>query len=236
MNTTSHMVTLANGKQVPWDEFSTWSIFKQNGSIKPTFGSTPQPWTKARSQKASKLHIESFKTGRKLTRNFGSSNPSSKAVMTPCGEFPSRKAAALHYWVSPKKMYEWIKSTEYVDFYYIENTNSNHVSKCTGMKSVKTPEGLFNSIQSAANFYEVTPLTIKKWIKNKASAGFAFCESCEANGKLAGSKEVMTPRGKFPSLISASKEYGVNPNTITRWIRTCKSGFFLTVDQRDLLI
>lgn len=35
MNTTSHMVSLANGKQVPWNEFSNWTSKKQNNAMNP---------------------------------------------------------------------------------------------------------------------------------------------------------------------------------------------------------
>ena len=33
MDATTHMVTLANGRQIDWNEFSNWSSKKQNNSI-----------------------------------------------------------------------------------------------------------------------------------------------------------------------------------------------------------
>ena len=35
MDTTMHMVTLANGNQVSWDEFSNWTPKKQNNAMNP---------------------------------------------------------------------------------------------------------------------------------------------------------------------------------------------------------
>ncbi len=218
MEATNHTVTLANGKQVPWEEFSTWSIYKQNGSLNPTFGSKPQAWSKDRNLRMSKLQKESFKNGRTLTRNFGSQNPSSKPVMTPEGEFPSRRAAAAHFGVRSRVMYNWIRVKKPDDFFYVSEKILAPQHIHIGMRSVQTPDGTFESIQAAAIFYEVTPFTIKSWIKHKSDAGFSYFESGKRNGFLPGSKSVMTPSGIFPSLISAARHYDVQSSTIKRWV------------------
>ena len=84
MDTTMHMVTLANGNQVSWDEFSTWSIFKQNGSLFPAVkpGTVKGKYLVTREwdinhSKAFSLAIKkSYSKTRKITRNLGSTNGS----------------------------------------------------------------------------------------------------------------------------------------------------------------
>lgn len=228
MQTTTHMVTLANGKQVPWDEFSTWSVFKQNGSLFPACPpgkiKSIKKWKLENSQAKSLAHKESFLKIRKITRNYGSTNGSAKAVMTPNGKFPSRITAAQHYGVSSRRMYEWIKSELTPNFYYLETVSTP--KKNLGNKAVTTPTGAFDSIEAAARNYNVTPKTIRNWIHNKPDSGFHYDNDSLANNLIPGAKPLMTSAGRFPSLKAASDHFNVQEATIKKWILKNKAGFY----------
>lgn len=227
MDKTLHMVTLANGKQVSWEEFSTWSIFKQNGSLfpprSPDVAISLKDWCLENSQLKSIAHKESFFKIRKITRNYGSKNGSSKAVMTPDGQFPSRKSAANHFRVSSRKMYDWIKSNLKPDFYYLENECAQ---KHIGNKPVTTPAGAFASIAAAARHYSVTPKTIKDWIHNKPESGFSFDNDSISKFLIPRAKPLMTSAGRFPSLKTASDHFDVQEATIKKWIIKGKPDFY----------
>lgn len=232
MDTTMHMVTLANGKQVSWDEFSTWSIFKQTGSLNPAVKpgtkkgnrEVYKKWDLERSLAFSLAIKDSYSKARNLTRNYGSTNGSSKAVVTPMGQFPSRVSAAKHYGVRTRKMYDWIQSENHPDFYYLDNSNV-HPQK-SGCKSVTTPDGNFLSIEAAARHYKVTPHTIKNWIKNKPESCFRYDTNSPNNNLNPCAKPLMTSAGKFPSLKMASDHFGVQEATIKKWIKKSRPAFY----------
>ena len=232
MDTTMHMVTLANGNQVSWDEFSTWSIFKQNGSLFPAVKPgtvkgkylVTREWDINQSKAFSLAIKKSYSKTRKITRNLGSTNGSAKAVVTPAGQFPSRRSAAEHYCVSSRKMYEWIKSDQFQDFYYLEKNDVS--SSQLGNKAVATPAGTFESIGAAARHYSVTSKTIKVWILNKPESGFRYDKQSLTNNLIPGAKPLMTSAGKFPSLKTASDHFDVQEATIKKWILKNKLGFY----------
>lgn len=218
MKTQTKMVTLANGTQVTWDDFVTWSIFKQNGSLFPTNKfKSHVPWDLKRSKIHSEIHSSTFQLGRTKTRNFGSNNASSRRVSTPDGVFPSRKAAAVFYGVSTKKLYQWITKDNPLEFYYLDSPQRKKLHQ-----AVSTPDGNFDSLQAAADFYKVTPKTIKDWIKrpaNQESKQFQYIDSPRIMVPP-GSKPVMSlDDGYFPSLKAAAIFYGVKQAAIKLWIR-----------------
>jgi hypothetical protein len=232
MDMPTHSVTLANGKKVPWDEFSTWSIFKQTGSLFPAVKNgtikgkrkVSREWNLERSLSTSLALKTSFSKIRKITRNFGSTNGSSKAVVTPMGEFPSRVSAAKHYGVRSRKMYDWIQSENYPDFYYREHSNA--LPQTLGSKSVITPDGNFSSLEAAARHYKVTTRTIKNWIKNKPESCIRYATDSPNNNLNPSAKPLMTSAGQFSSLKMASDHFGVQEATIKKWITKSRPNFY----------
>jgi len=224
MDTTTHTVTLRNGKQVLWDEFATWSSARQNSNLnlKEAFNERKhKPWNLSMSLLSSSLTKASF---RNATRNFGASNGSSKVVMTPKGKFPSRISAAKHYGVSSREMYDWIRSDLKPDFYYLESFNSP--PRKLGSKSVSTPAGNFESLAAAARNYQVSAATINNWIKNRPDSGFRYDTYSPNNGAIPGAKPLMTSAGKFMSLKLASNHFGVQVATIRKWITKGQPDFY----------
>ena len=225
MNTTSHMVTLANGKQVPWDEFSTWSSHKQRNNLKSP--ADYKDWSSlhyyislANSQRKS---IESGK--KKITRNCGAASGMARAVITPRGDFPSVRAAALSYGVDINTIRNWIKNTKKDHFKFKFPLTEAQTRAISGIpKAISTPDGIFPSIKSAAAHYGVGLQVIKTWIRSKRFGNFSYAE-LSGTRTTSSARPVITPDGRFVSLRSAADHYSVQAGTIYKWIKKGKLGF-----------
>jgi transposase len=225
MNKISHMVNLANGKQVPWDEFSNWSSHKQRSNLKSP--ADYKDWSSlhyyislANSQR------KSIESGRKKSaRNSGISNGQSRAVITPFGEFQSIRAAARHYGVDISTLGNWIKNTKKDHFQYKFPLTEAQTRSIAGIpKAIHTPDGIFSTIQSAADHYGVGRQVIQTWIRSKRFGNFSYAESSEKI-TTSSARSVNTPDGRFISLRSAADHYGVQTGTICKWIEKGKLGF-----------
>ena len=94
--------------------------------------------------------------------------------------------------------------------------------------AVKTPAGEFETLKSAAAHYKVDAATLKSWIKHQPNA-FSYLNplSPEQLRKLRpGKRAVITPAGKFDTVNSAARHYGVSSRTINTWIRTMRKEEF----------
>ena len=94
--------------------------------------------------------------------------------------------------------------------------------------AVKTPAGEFETLKSAAAHYKVDAATLKSWIKHQPNA-FSYLNplSPEQLRKLRpGKRAVITPAGKFDTVNSAARHYGVSSRTINTWIRTMRKDEF----------
>ena len=99
-------VTLSNGKKVDWDEFSTWSAYKQIRNINPSNKGTKY-------SEESKMKIRQARQNELLNgagQFFkGGRNPNARKVSTPNGVFETLKEAGIFYKVGGAKVREWIK-------------------------------------------------------------------------------------------------------------------------------
>ncbi len=225
MDTTMEMVTLANGKQVSWEEFSTWSSHKQRNNLKSpadykNWSSVDYYIQLANSQRKS---LASGK--KKITRNCGAASGKARAVITPRGEFPTVRAAALNYGVNISTIGNWIKNTKKDHFKYKFPLTELTTRTIAGIpKSVSTPEGHFRSIQAAADHYGVGRQVIQTWIRNKRFGDFAYTGSTQ-HITTSSARSVNTPDGFFISIRAAANHYGVQTGTICNWIKKGKVGF-----------
>ena len=185
METTSHTVTLANGKHVPWDEFCSWSAYKQrsispfknvgsnNGSSRPVMtpdGKFDSVRDACRFYGVTRMFLTYRLTSPKYADFYYLEfcvNPSHelnngpKAVNTPLGRFNSIKSAADQYGVSEAVMKNWIKNTNNKSFSFnIENPGTPSSSK-----RVRAPAGDFPSVAAAARFYSVSNCVITNGAK-----------------------------------------------------------------------
>jgi len=225
MDTTLHMVTLANGKQVSWEEFSTWSSHKQRNNLKSpadykNWSSLDYYIQLANSQRKS---ISSGK--KKITRNCGAASGMARAVITPHGEFPSVRAAALSYGVNISTIGNWIKNTKKDLFKYKFVLTEVTARAISGIpKAIDTPEGLFPSIQAAADHYGVGRQVIQTWIRSKRFGDFSYADSTQ-HKTTSSARPVNTPDGYFISIRAAANHYDVQTGTIFNWIKKGKVGF-----------
>jgi hypothetical protein len=176
MNKNNATVTLANGRQVIWDEFSMWTAHKQRMGLDPH--AKKMSWGVSHSETMRQIVKESYENGtRKTNWNYGSKNGMSKAVMTPEGEFSSLKEAINHYKVSAEKMRTWIYKTRSTEFYLLSRTTgSDRGILSSRAKAVMTPDGKFDSINATARHYGVGCRTIKTWIRSMRKDEFSYSE------------------------------------------------------------
>lgn len=228
MNTTSHMVSLANGKQVPWNEFSNWTSKKQNNAMNPPAKGNRMSLEKC--IEISKNQRSFYSNGDPRPRRTGKANMSSKSVMTPNGEFESINAVASHYAVSREEVCKWIKKTKPTEFYFsIPTENTTQISK--QRRAVLTPQGRFPTMSAAAAHFGVDYQTVKAWINGKGryAGEFRYCESNGTDIKCSNTKKVMTPLGSFDSLKTASAILGVEAYKLSRWVKRKKDGNYYLI-------
>lgn len=104
-------------------------------------------------------------------------------------------------------------------------------------RKVLTPKGVCQTITEAAKLYSVDGGTIRNWI-NRGKTGFYFLTPAKLGyssnakvGRVSGeanpsSRAVLSPRGRFPTLISAARAFGVGGGTMREWIKKSKSDQF----------
>jgi len=167
------MVTLANGRQVSWDEFSRWGAHQQRMGLNPHAKNIN--WGISHSEKMRHIVKASYENGtRKSNWNFGAKNGQSKAITTPAGEFPSIKATIFHYKITSVQLKKWMNDNP-SKFFYSNTKNSNDPKKSIHKKRpVNTPDGIFPSIKSAARHFNVGERTIKTWIRSLRPDEFEF--------------------------------------------------------------
>ena len=232
MNTTTNMITLANGKQVLWDDFSAWSPRRQRNALKPRPDYKNQSCIEFSISRANSQR-KSIEAGTKsITRNCGCKNGQSRAVLTPDGEFPTIRATARHYGVGIGVIDKWIKHSKKDQFKFKIPLTEAKVRGIAGIpKAVLTPKGLFRSIQSAADHYGVGRRVIHNWINTKRFGNFSYAERSEQT-TTSSAKPVTTPAGFFISQKMAANHYGVNPRTIGQWVKEGKLGFESFTDSK----
>jgi len=166
-------ITLFNGSEVYWNEFSVWSSHRQRMNLTPT--SEDISYGPDHCYKMRKIVTLSYLEGtRKTNWNYGAKNGQAKAVMTPDGDFPTLSAACLHYKASGDKFRKWMRNMP-KDFFFVtpDDVDANKV-KGRRLKAVSTPDGIFPSINSAARHFNVGARTIKTWVRKMRADEFKY--------------------------------------------------------------
>ena len=112
------MVTLANGDQVPWSVFRTWSVMKQTNNLRPSHMTKHSAETRAKIGATNKGKLlgktRPLEVGAKISQSLQGKSHGSQAIMTPAGVFPSVRfwARATHYpegncYRRLRKMMQW---------------------------------------------------------------------------------------------------------------------------------
>lgn len=166
-------VNLANGTQVPFEEFEKWSAHKQRMHIDHPIRQVK--WDLSHSEKMSSIVKAQFATGsRPKPGNYGAANGQARAVITPQGEYATLKEAATAYQIQVNVLRKWMKARP-EEFRFAKELSQNERQKLfPGKRSVITPAGLFESINSAARYYAVSPRTMKTWIRTMRKEEFKY--------------------------------------------------------------
>lgn len=157
------MVNLANGRQVSWEEFSTWNGSRQTMALKGK--RLPEEFGKKRSQIMNRGYAQGTIDKTRFQRR----------VMTPLGEFASIKLASEAYGVHGQTIHWWIERSQKPGFHFLDpmqtkTTKNLNVPRQSGMKSAKplmTPDGQFPTMRAAAEHYGVIKDSIRNWLKKK---------------------------------------------------------------------
>lgn len=168
-------VTVANGTKVPFEEFEKWSQHKQ-------WMHTDHPirkinWGLTHSDRMSQIVKAQYQAGTRINSwNYGKRNAQSIAVMTPVGEFETLKGATTFYRIDFATLKEWI-ATKPNEFYYKNPLSAEEIRKLRpGKRAVITPAGKFETINSAARHFSVSPRTMKTWIRTMRREEFKYAQ------------------------------------------------------------
>ena len=176
MKRESFNVTLANGTQVPFEEFEKWSAHKQRMHTDHPIRQVK--WGLDHSQKMSGIVKAQYAAGeRPKPGHMGAKNGQARAVVTPKGEFPTIKDAARAYEIDVVCLREWMKLKP-EDFRFARQLSDEEWRKLhPGRRAVMTPAGKFETINSAARHYSVSSRTLKTWIRTMRKDEFKYCDS-----------------------------------------------------------
>jgi hypothetical protein len=96
------------------------------------------------------------------------------AVMTPAGEFETLKGATAFYKIDLATLKKWIETIPN-EFYYKNPLSVEEIRKLRpGKRAVITPAGKFETINSAARHFSVSPRTMKTWIRTMRKEEFKY--------------------------------------------------------------
>jgi len=168
-------VTLANGTKVPFDEFEKWSDHRQRMyTIHPIRN---VQWGVEHSEKMRKIVKGQYASGsRPKPGHLGTMNGQSLGVITPKGTFETLKAAAKAFKVEGSVIHSWVKDRP-TEFRYLNPiSDEERMRLCPGKRAVKTPDGVFETINSAARYYGVGARTIKTWIRTMRKDEFSYAQ------------------------------------------------------------
>lgn len=166
-------VTLANGTKVPFEEFEKWSHHKQRMYTDHPFRKIK--WGLEHSKKMSSIVKAQYLSGeRPKPGHYGAANGQARSVITPLGHYPTFKAAAKAHSMTTESLRELIelRSAEY--FFSDGLTEEERRRLRPGKRAVITPAGKFESINSAARYYTVSPRTMKTWIRSMRKDEFKY--------------------------------------------------------------
>jgi len=95
-------------------------------------------------------------------------------------------------------------------------------------KAVITPAGEFSSFQEASDYYEISRIKLKQWMKERPNEFYwanTREDAAEVNLRKKG-VAVNTPEGQFSSIKAAARHFNVGERTIKTWIRGMRADEF----------
>ena len=203
------LITLSSGKKVSLDEFVTWSAQKQGANLMP---------------------VETRNRLRNIIRS------SQRPVITPKGEFPSIRAAAIGLQTTTTKFLRLIFNFDIVGYKFVielEKDKAKYFSNDDNknIRKVITPIGVFPTLKDAAKALGTDGETVRRLIYDTTNIGFRFANAKERDvhkyydGNLRrkrnsnkSARPVITPKGEFPSLREAAKAFNIGDDVLRRYV------------------
>jgi len=203
------LVRLNNGKTVPLEEFVKWSAQKQGAQL---------------------MSVETRNRLRNIARS------SHRPVITPKGEFPSIRAAAIGNQTTTTKLLRLIFNLDIAEYKFVaelEKDRAKYFSKDDNknIRKVITPLGVFPTVKDAAKALGTDGGTLRRLIYDTTNVGFSFATTKERDvskyydgnvrRKIISNKSarpVITPKGEFPSLREAAKAFNIGDDVLRRYV------------------
>ena len=208
------MVTLANGGQVSWEEFSKWSLIKQRANLENIRGNF------SGSESEISRSIQRRKKANSEGKNWalsGGRQSYARKVGTPKGICQTITEAAKLYSVDGGTMRSWINGGK-LGFNFLTPAKERSPSKSiTGgvagdanprSRAVFTPKGRFPTLTGAAKAFGVSKDVMSGWIRKSKTDQFRF--EHDGNSHAIQKKVIITPAGSFKSLREAGNHFGIS--------------------------
>lgn len=119
-------ITLVNGKEVSWEEFSLWSKRKQEANLIARSKETKDKIRKATVERWKnpeyKARLKDKQVGRAYSDDskLKMSKLGGTGIMTPKGKFPSIRAASRAFNVSDTAVRNWLWKSKTDEFYIVQ--------------------------------------------------------------------------------------------------------------------
>jgi hypothetical protein len=171
------LVTLANGTQVPWSVFKTWSAVKQQKNLVPTRHSQEAraKISKASSTRQTDAEVRAQISARSKETNArpevkekirASSTGRPGRTWTPEQRQAYSIQQQLEREAGLRKTTKGVKYSEARRQQCSEVGLKRKTHNVTQLE-IQTPAGTFWGIEAVAQHYQVTPMTIGRWLKTK---------------------------------------------------------------------
>jgi len=219
MSNNNQTVTLRNGTQVLWEEFSKWGVSKQNFNIYNPRDCATEEVRQGMAAQVKKRNSERNNSTTPLINNNQNRN-----VMTPKGKCESIKEAAWLYGVNGATIRDWIKKEKEGFLFLSPPLVKKRPIKAGGIsgsrnpssKAVITPDGEFQTLKAAAKHYGVGYQVIVKWVTKSKPTQFKFSIASDVNKLKKGSKgrAVLTPKGMFFGINAAAEKFGITHSSM----------------------
>jgi hypothetical protein len=159
-----------------------------------------------------------------------------RAVITPKGEFPSIKLASCAHNFSKEKLLKLIYNLDNISYKFAKEVAKDEKKYYSSddnkvARKVITPMGEFKTVKDAAKSLRISEVTLKRRVYDTTANGYKFKKELSRDKEkyfdasikkkesaLAKSRAVITPKGRFESLSSASETFGLGVDVLRRYV------------------
>lgn len=216
------LIKLNNGLEVHIDEFIKWSEHKQRQLLMP------------------------IEQRQRLNQMLAEASDTSRPVITPKGMFASVDAAAKALDIGVDGLRRYLLNDAYPEYRYVLSLAEDEPLRTNRIlyngvlrKSIKTPLGIFNTINEAAKAHNFSGDQIKWRLKSENHPDFHHTDeivgSKYGNGKATivkkSNRKTVTPLGVFDTKVQAMKAHNLSRSAFTKMLSYNPKEFYFLEDK-----